>query len=92
VTGERYRVRYTRTARRVLSDELPLHVVDAVLALIDADLGSAPGPVGRPLRPPLAGTWSARRGTYRILYEIDQQTRTVTITAIQARSDAYRRH
>jgi mRNA-degrading endonuclease RelE of RelBE toxin-antitoxin system len=43
------------------------------------------------LRPPLAGTWSARRGTYRILYEINHQTRTVTITAVEARSDAYRR-
>ncbi len=96
MTAERYQVRYTRTARRALSDELPLHVVDAVLALIDGDLSSEPGRVGKPLRPPLAGTWSARRGTYRILYELDQQARTVTvtvtITAIESRSDAYRRH
>jgi mRNA-degrading endonuclease RelE of RelBE toxin-antitoxin system len=90
VTAGRYQVRYTRSARRALSDELPPHVVDAVLALIDGDLGSEPAHVGKPLRPPLTGTWSARRGTYRILYEIDHQTCTVTITAIEARSDAYR--
>lgn len=91
MTAGRYQVEYTRTARRALSDELPLHVVDAVLALIDGDLGSQPARVGKPLRPPLAGIWSARRGTYRILYEIDHQACIVTVTAIEARSDAYRR-
>jgi mRNA interferase RelE/StbE len=90
VTDERYQVRYTHTARRALSDDLPLPVVDAVLALIDGDLTTRPARIGKPLRPPLAGTWSARRGTYRILYEIDNTKRTVTITAIEARSDAYR--
>ncbi len=95
MTGEGYRVRYTRVrytraARRALSDELPVHVVDAVLALIDGDLARQPSRVGRPLRPPLDGTYSARRGTYRLLYEIDQQARTVIITAIESRSDAHR--
>jgi mRNA interferase RelE/StbE len=92
VTGEGYRVRYTRAARRALSDELPVHVVDAVLALVDGDLAREPGRVGKPLRPPLDGTCSARRGTYRLLYEIDQQARTVLITAIESRSEAYRPH
>jgi mRNA interferase RelE/StbE len=92
VTGEGYRIRYSRAARRALSDELPIHVVDAVLALIDGDLAREPARVGKPLRPPLEGTWSARRGTYRLLYEIDQQARAVTITAIESRTDAYRPH
>jgi mRNA interferase RelE/StbE len=90
VTRERYRLRYTRAARRALSDELPVHVVGAVLALIDGDLAREPGRVGKPLRPPLDGTWSARRGTYRLLYEIDQQAPIVTITAIESRGEAYR--
>jgi hypothetical protein len=42
VTDEGYHVRYTRAARRALSDELPVHVVDAVLALIDGDLAREP--------------------------------------------------
>jgi len=92
VTDEGHRVRYTRVARRALSDKLPVHVVDAVLALIDGDLAREPGRVGKPLRPPLDGTCGARRGTYRLLYEIDQQARTVTITAIESRSDTYRPH
>jgi len=90
VTREHYRVRYTRAVRRALSDELPVYVVDAVLALIDGDLAREPGRVGKPLRPPLDGTWSARRGTYRLLYEIDHQAGIVTVTAIESRSDAYR--
>jgi mRNA interferase RelE/StbE len=90
VTGGSYRVRYTRAARRALADELPVHVVDAVLALVDGDLAREPARVGKPLRPPLAGTWSARRGTYRLLYEIDEAAHAVTITAVEARSDAYR--
>jgi mRNA interferase RelE/StbE len=92
VSNDRYQIRYTRTARRALADELPLHIVDAVLALLDGDLATEPHRVGKPLRPPLDGTWSARRGTYRILYEIDDATRTVVITAIEARADAYRPH
>lgn len=91
MTDERYLVRYTRAVRRSLADELPVHIVDAVLALIDGDLAREPARVGKPLRPPLRGTWSARRGTYRILYEIDGPARVVTITAIESRGDAYRR-
>ena len=91
MTEEPYRVRYTPTVRRALSEQLPPHVVDAVLALIDGDLAVAPTRVGTPLRPPLEGTWSARRGTYRLLYEIDQADRTVTVVAVEHRADAYRR-
>lgn len=92
MSDDRYRVRYTRTARRALADELPLHIVDAVLALLDGDLATRPHRVGKPLHPPLDGTWSARRGTYRILYQIDDDQLTVTVTAIEARADAYRPH
>jgi mRNA interferase RelE/StbE len=91
VTDEPYRIRYTRTARRPLSDELPPHIVHAVLALLDGDLARDPTRVGKPLRPPLTGTWSARRGTYRMLYEIDHAERTVTVVAIEHRGEAYRR-
>ena len=92
MSDDRYRVRYTRTARRALADDLPLHIVDAVLALLDGDLATEPHRVGKPLRPPLDGTWTARRGTYRSLYEIDDNTRTVTVTAIEPRTDVYRPH
>lgn len=90
MSDDRYRVRYTRTARCALADELPLHIVDAVLALLDGDLAVEPHRVGKPLHEPLDGTWTARRGTYRILYVIDDHARVVLITGIEARADAYR--
>ncbi|GAA1076084.1 type II toxin-antitoxin system RelE family toxin [Nocardiopsis metallicus] len=40
--------------------------------------------------PPYEGTWSARRGAYRVLYEIDEEERTVLVTAIEHRAEAYR--
>ena len=36
------------------------------------------------------GTWTARRGTYRVLYEIDEDSRTVLVVAIEHRGDVYR--
>lgn len=89
MSDDRYRVRYTRTARRALADELPRHIVDAVLALLDSDLATEPHRVGKPLHQPVDGIWTARRGTYRILYEIDDNARTVLVTGIEARADAY---
>lgn len=91
MTDEPYRVRCTRTARKALSDDLPPHVVHAVLALLDGDLAAEPTRVGKPLRPPLTDVWAARRGTYRVLYEIDKKARTVTVVAVEHRGDAYRR-
>ncbi|WP_374238182.1 type II toxin-antitoxin system RelE/ParE family toxin [Actinoplanes sp. DH11] len=50
-----------------------------------------PHRVGKRLMlPPFEGTWSARRGTYHVLYEIDEEGLVVTVTAIEHRADAYR--
>jgi mRNA-degrading endonuclease RelE of RelBE toxin-antitoxin system len=40
--------------------------------------------------PPLDDRHNARRGTYRVLYRIDDSTRTVTVVAVAARSGVYR--
>lgn len=78
------------SAARSLSSRLPETVAAAVAELITADLLSAPRRVGKPLRGELSGRWSARRGTYRVLYAIDDEKRTVTVTAVEHRRDAYR--
>ncbi|MDQ7906533.1 type II toxin-antitoxin system RelE/ParE family toxin [Phytohabitans sp. ZYX-F-186] len=44
----------------------------------------------RLLLPPYEGTWSARRGAYRVLYEIDEERRVVLVTAVEHRGDVYR--
>ncbi len=48
--------------------------------------------LGWGLRPPLEDRHSARRGTYRVLYRIDDTRRLVTVLAVVARADTYRPH
>jgi prevent-host-death family protein len=50
-----------------------------------------PHRVGKQLQPPLADRYIARRGTYRVIYRIDDQQETVTVLTIPHRSDAYHR-
>jgi mRNA interferase RelE/StbE len=49
-----------------------------------------PSRVGKPLDEPFDGFYSARRGTYRIIYRIDEAKRVVKIHSIRHRRDAYR--
>lgn len=87
---ERYRLRIARPAARALAEILPETVAAAAAELITGSLLDDPHRVGKPLLPPLAPAWSARRGTYRILYLIDDEDMVVEVTAIRHRSDAYR--
>jgi mRNA-degrading endonuclease RelE of RelBE toxin-antitoxin system len=41
-------------------------------------------------RDDLAGIWSARRGTYRVLYRIREDVREVIVLRAEHRRDAYR--
>lgn len=68
---------------------LPEKYATAILAILPA-IGANPKRIGKPLRFELEGRWSARRGTYRIIYSIDESTRTVTVLAVAHRADAYR--
>jgi mRNA interferase RelE/StbE len=82
VPAARYTLRYSRTAIRTLeSDKLPLVVIDAALTFIETELAAKPRLVGKRLLPPLDGQWVARRGSYRITYEIsDRVVRILDIT------------
>ncbi|WP_207122928.1 type II toxin-antitoxin system RelE family toxin [Actinocatenispora comari] len=53
-------------------------------------LVQTPYRVGKQLMPPLADRYSARRGTYRIIYRIDDRARTVTVVDVDHRRDVYR--
>ena len=46
--------------------------------------------VGKRLRPPLGDPHSARRGTYRVVDRIDEDTHTVTVLDVAHRRAAYR--
>ncbi len=85
----RYEVRPTSSARRDL-DRLPESVAAAVLEFVFGALAARPHRVGKPLLGPLAGRHSARRGQYRVVYEIDDPTQVVTILNVSHRPDTYR--
>jgi mRNA-degrading endonuclease RelE of RelBE toxin-antitoxin system len=87
---EPYELVVARPAARAISEELPEAVAVAVIALITGDLLKNPSRVGRELRNELAGVHSARRGTYRVLYRINDEQREVTILRVEHRSAAYR--
>lgn len=80
----------TPPARRAITDTLPEPVAVAVLEFITTALVINPQRVGKPLRDNLAGIWAARRGTYRILYRINDTAHEVVVLRIEHRRDAYR--
>lgn len=88
--SDRYRLRIARPAVRTLTEKLPESVAVAVYKFIVGPLLNDPHRVGKPLDPPMAPAWTARRGTYRILYLIDDHERIVEVTAVRHRTDAYR--
>jgi mRNA interferase RelE/StbE len=90
VTAGRYRLIISPTARRQLADVLPEAVAFAAHEFIVRPLLDNPQRVGKRLQPPLADRHGARRGTYRVVYRIDEDEHTVTVLAIAPRADAYR--
>jgi mRNA-degrading endonuclease RelE of RelBE toxin-antitoxin system len=80
----------TPPAARALSDQLPEAVAAAVIELLTTTLITEPRRIGKPLRGELSGIWSARRGTYRILYRIREDPREVIVLRIEHRRDVYR--
>jgi mRNA interferase RelE/StbE len=69
---------------------LPEKVAAAAYAPITGPLLDNQRQVDKPLVPPLAPAWWARRGSYRVLYLIDEDAREVQVTAVRHRSAAYR--
>jgi mRNA interferase RelE/StbE len=87
---QNYRLIIAPSARRQLTETLPEAVASAAYELVVGPLLDNPHRVGKQLQPPLTDRYSARRGTYRITYRIDDQQLTVTVLTIRHRSDAYR--
>jgi mRNA interferase RelE/StbE len=90
VSAERYELRLTPTVRRQLAEQLPEAVAAAAVEFITGPLLDNPHRVGRPLAAPLGDRHSARRGTYRVIYRIDDATHTVSVVLVAHRRDAYR--
>lgn len=87
---EPYELVLTPPARRALTDRLTDAVATAVIDFLTTALVENTRRVGKPLRGDLAGIWSARRGTYRVLYRLREDTREVIVIRVDHRKDAYR--
>lgn len=84
-----YQIILAPGARRALTDLLPEAAAVAAWEFISGPLAQALRRVGAPLRAPFEGQWRARRGEYRVRYELDENTRTVRILDVDHRRDAY---
>jgi mRNA interferase RelE/StbE len=84
-----YEVIFSPTARRDM-ESVPERVIPAIVEFAYGDLAAFPRRVGKPLERELAGSFSARRGSYRILYDIDEDRQQVNILRVAHRGDVYR--
>jgi mRNA-degrading endonuclease RelE of RelBE toxin-antitoxin system len=87
---QRYQLVVAPTAKRQLAEQLPESVAFAAYEFIIGPLLDNPHRVGGRLRPPLNERYSARRGTYRVFYRIDDENQQVTVVGVFGRADAYR--
>ena len=70
-------------------DRLPISVAAAALETLDA-IADNPRRLGKPLMFEHEGRYSARRGPYRVIYELDAVERVVRVIAVGHRRDVYR--
>ena len=71
-------------------NRLPEKVRAAVIETILGTIAENPHRAGKPLRGELEGLYSARRGDFRIIYEIDDDAEVVLVHRAQHRRTAYR--
>lgn len=84
-----YSIQFSPRARRALDLDLPEPVAAACAEFIFGPLAENPHRVGKPLRDELAGRYAARRGEFRVIYEIHDDTVVVRVIDIRHRRDAY---
>jgi mRNA interferase RelE/StbE len=89
LTPDPYEVTWASSALRSL-DRLPETIATACIEFVYGGLAQNPHQAGRPLRFDLVGKHSARRGDFRVIYEIDDDRHGVRVLAIDHRSDVYR--
>lgn len=87
---EPYELVVTPPAARALQSGLPEAVAAAVIEFLTGALIADPRRVGKPLRGDLAGIHAARRGTYRVLYRVNDAAHEVVVLRVDHRRDVYR--
>ncbi len=85
-----YEVEITPEGLRHLN-RLPEKVRTAVLEAIFGSIAENLQRAGKPLRGELEGLYSARRGEFRVIYEIDEAAGVVLVHRAKHRRTAYRK-
>ncbi len=85
-----YEVEITPEGLRHLN-RLPNKVRAAVVETIFGSIAENLQRAGKPLRGELEGLYSARRGGFRVIYEVDEVTHVVIVHRAQHRRSSYRR-
>lgn len=82
-------VQFAPSALRGL-DRLPPRIAAAVVEFITTTLPSNPERMSNLLRGDFESLRSARRGDYRVLFELDAATEVLLVVRIYHRADVYR--
>jgi mRNA-degrading endonuclease RelE of RelBE toxin-antitoxin system len=84
-----YELRVTGPVQRQL-ERLPQATAAAIVEFMVTALIENPHRVGGELQRELVGLHSARRGAYRVIYEIDDDLHVVIVLRVDHRSRVYR--
>ncbi|MGO1320670.1 MAG: type II toxin-antitoxin system RelE family toxin [Galactobacter sp.] len=85
-----WRIVFRARAKRDLAETLPPTVAAAAFEFIRGPLAENPRRVGKQLREPLAPLYSARRGEYRVIYNLREEEIVVEVVTVTHRREAYR--
>jgi mRNA interferase RelE/StbE len=85
-----YRIELTKSAKKALTELLPQAVAVACWEFIRGPLAANRYRVGKPLRDQLEGRYSARRGEFRVIYQIFEDRVVLRVIHIGHRRDVYR--
>lgn len=89
-TSPPYELVLAPPAVRALQSGLPEPVATAVIEFLTGPLLENPQRVGKALRGELVGIRAARRGTYGVLYRIDDEADEILVMRIEHRAEVYR--
>ena len=79
---------WTSTGSRSIN-QIPEKVAVAAIEVIYGALAENPRRLGKALRFELEGLYVARRGDYRIIYAMNEESMTVIVHVISHRADSY---
>jgi len=82
-----FRVVWAPSARRQLENRIPPSIGAAVWEFVNGPLAAEPFRVGKPLKYELDGYRSARRGDYRVIYRVTDDT--VQVVRVDHRGSVY---